>query len=178
MLKLKLKIMFIIALLIITVSGCKAANVEINADYPHYDDLDSMILHADTIIEGKILAITVENLNINSNPEEVEELLYTIYDVEVIKVFRGETKKKEIIQIKQLGGETENLIVTTEDKSNIKKDLSYLFFLATYKDSPASLINPKQGAYLIKDGKYIEDNDNKIKINKELLEQKLKNLNN
>lgn len=171
MLKLKKEIIsIVIALLILTITGCKSV-VKIHADYPHYDDLDSMILNADTIIEGKILSIAVVG-------SEQEGILYTVYDVEVIKNFRGKIKSKEVIKIKQLGGETKDLVVTTDEKANLKKDSSYLFFLVTYEDSPASLINPTQGAYLLEDGKYIEHNGNKIKINRGILEQRIKDIDN
>ncbi|SES68903.1 hypothetical protein [Anaerobranca gottschalkii] len=172
MLKLKKEIISIvvIALLILTITGCKSV-VKVHIIYPLYDDLDSMILSADTIVEGKILSMTVVG-------SEQEGVLYTVYDVEIITNFKGKFNSKEVIKIKQVGGETKDLVVTTDERVNLKKDLTYLLFLVTYEDSPASLINPTQGAYLLEDGKYIEHNDNKIKINREILKQRIKEIGN
>ncbi|TYQ18006.1 UNVERIFIED_CONTAM: hypothetical protein Cloal_0402 [Acetivibrio alkalicellulosi] len=178
----KRKTIIVLILIMLISTGCSQTKekVFVNVDYPYYEDLDSMVAIADTIIEGKILSSRVEMLDLSNNMYDYvndEKLnpgstynstktMYTIYDVEITKIYKGDIKsKKEIVEIKQLGGETKELTVISSDKADIKKDSTYLFFLSTYDNVPASLINPTQGYYLVKENQFIGSDTNKIKIN-------------
>lgn len=135
--------------------------VTLSADYPKYDSLENLVDRADTIIQGKIIDSTYSELNITQDVDSDDEYLnpggekddstfpYTIYTVEISEVYKGNLKAKETIQIKQLGGVIGNVEYVLEEPSNINldKNKNFLFFLETYSNSPASLLNPLQATY-------------------------------
>ena len=55
--------------------------------------------------------------------------------------------------MKQLGGTIDRVHYVQEDAMTIEIGNTYIMFLETYENSPASLINPIQGIYEYKDGK-------------------------
>lgn len=144
--------------------------VTLSADYPKYDSLENLVDRADTIIKGKIIGSTYSELNITEKNKSDDEFLnpggetdhstipYTIFTVEIEKTYKGNAGQKDTIQIKQLGGTIGNTEYVLEDEADAKLEegKKYVFFLETYPDSPASLLNPIQASY------EYDDNDNII----------------
>ncbi|MCL2320986.1 MAG: hypothetical protein FWC47_02640 [Oscillospiraceae bacterium] len=198
----KLKLFFIGCIsLIIAISGillitsnnttAKTQKVAIYADYPSYDNLQNLIDKADTIIKGKVIDFNYSYLNIIEKPESDNEFLnpggekdtssipYTIFTVEINKVYKGSVNKKDIIEIKQLGGTLGNIEYIDKNAAKLNIGGNYIFFLETYPNSPASLLNPIQGSYEYDNNDNIIPNKgNKINFNIKDLDLKMKDLNN
>lgn len=152
--------------------------VEINASYRWYDHLDELSKDADLIIEGKIIDSQVVYLDLvmkvdkndpflNPNIDGIippDYILHTVHDVEILHKYKDKSKVQErkVIQVKQLGGETDTTIYHGEDP--LKKDATYIMFLATYPAHPADLLNPEQGAYEVIDNSIISHEENHIKL--------------
>jgi hypothetical protein len=182
----KLKLFFIgCACFIIAITGIfltsknttKMQKVIISADYPVYENLENLNDKADTIIKGKIIDFTYSQLNIYQKPQSDDEYLnpggeidnslmpYTIFTVEIKQTYKGNINKVDIIKIKQPGGIIGNTEYVNEDNAKLKKGNNYVFFLETYPNSPASLLNPIQASYEYDDYDNIIPNEqNKIKF--------------
>lgn len=160
-----------------------------SASYPTYTNVEELIGRSNLIIEGTIIDSNFETINITQNPTDPsdeksnpgigahEQMLtpYTVYDVEVHKVYKGNVAAKDIIQVKQLGGEDANNIYVLEDSLKLKKQDKVIMFLETYDNAPASLLNPIQALYQIQDDKIIKHEKNAIKLElKDLLNIKQK----
>lgn len=61
----------------------------------HYSSPEDMISHSDLIIRGKM---------IKSSPENRSGMIFSMEDVEIIKVYKGNFNSKDIITILQTGG--------------------------------------------------------------------------
>ena len=81
-----------------------------------------------------------------------QSLPYTIYTVEVMQVYKGDVTVGNTIEMKQLGGTIDHVHYVQEDAMTIEIGNTYIMFLETYENSPASLINPIQGIYEYTDG--------------------------
>ena len=81
-----------------------------------------------------------------------QSLPYTIYTVEVMQVYKGAVTVGNTIEMKQLGGTIDHVHYVQEDAMTIEIGNTYIMFLETYENSPASLINPIQGIYEYTDG--------------------------
>lgn len=135
--------------------------VIISADYPNYETLENLVDRADTIIKGKIIDFTYSELDITQEVNSDDEYLnpggeiddsttpYTIYTIEIEKAYRGDYAENDVIEVKQPGGILGNVEYVLEDSidAKLEKEHKYVFFLETYADSPASLLNPSQASY-------------------------------
>lgn len=135
--------------------------VVLSADYPKYDNLENLVEKADTIIKGKITHTEVKELNITeevpaddpylnpSGKKDISTLPYTIFSVEIERTYKGDVKENTTIQVKALGGTIEDTeyILEDGDHTNLETGKKYVFFLETYPNSPASLLNPTQSSY-------------------------------
>ena len=151
--------------------------VTISADYPKYDNLENLVEKADTIIKGKVIDYTYSDLNVTEESQPDDELQnpggekdnstipYTIFTVEIEEAYKEE---KDTIQIKTLGGIVGDTEYVLEDSSgsNIEEGKKYVFFLETYANSPASLLNSTQSSYeydehgnIIRQGKEMGQNE-------------------
>jgi len=159
--------------------------VLIDASFPKYNSLGELENRADMIIEGRILSSTFKFLNVAQKPSDPSDerlnpgtdpadsplIPYTIYDVEIDKVYKGDVTEKETIQVKQVGGENQKMIFKVNDSTELKVSGDYIMFLAAFEDSPASLLNPIQGSYELVDNQIIANDKNTIKLNFKDLKQ-------
>lgn len=182
----KLKLLYIFALIGIAIGAATFLNnknttavekVYMSYDYPSYKNFESLTERADTIIKGKIVDFKYTEINITQEVNSDDEKLnpggkkdestvpYTIYTVEVYKTFKGNINKKETIEVKEPGGIINNTEYLNEHSANLKKGKQYVFFLETYPEAPASLLNPIQASYEYDSNEnIIPKEDNKIKI--------------
>lgn len=144
--------------------------IVISADYPKYDTLENLVNRADTIVKGKIIDFKYSELNITQEVNTDDEYLnpggemddsttpYTIYMIEIEKAYKGKYTENDVIEVKQLGGISGNVEYILEESIDpkLEKEHNYVFFLETYSDSPASLLNPLQASY------EYDENDNII----------------
>lgn len=169
-------------------SGCAgSSNKEViyYTDYPYYDSIEEAKNKADMIIEGTILSTKTVTLDpaqkltdeekkdpglYPGGPEESSSFVYTIYQVEVVSKYKGEVEKGDTIEFKRLGGTEANVHYVEEDAMNMEIGETYILFLETYPDSPASLINPIQGVYKCEGNEIIRHEKNTIDLKIEDLE--------
>jgi hypothetical protein len=122
-------------------------------EYPHYDSVDHLSETASDIVKGRIIDSRVEEIDIRINPNQSEDsseepLIYTVYTIKVNDVYKGINSIGDTIQIKQLGGETEERIQISEASLELGKTSDYVFFLQSYDGLPASILNQSQSTYL------------------------------
>ena len=77
---------------------------------------------------------------------ETEAIPYTLYTIDVEKVYKGPLKEPTIT-IKRPGGKFENNEYITENAPEILTGRDYLFIAESYENSYPSLLNPTQSAY-------------------------------
>jgi hypothetical protein len=142
--------------------------VTISSEYPEYSNQDGMEKSADLIIRGTIESSEERLIDIAAKPRNSLEdtggnagdtiYPYIVSKVNIIEVYKGKHKYKsgDQIELKQLGGEKDNLTYIEED--TVKMDPGeeeYIFFLKTYNDVPASLLSMSQGVFTVKGDKAI-----------------------
>jgi hypothetical protein len=141
-----------------------------SADWPIYKDVTELTEAANVILLGKVTDISFQVLDDRTArppSEETEEWnrsLNTIYDVDVITSYKGDSL--ENIKVRMLGGQKgvrveEQLAALGEDAENgipimegmpeIKIGETYLFVLYQYKDTMPTLVNVGQGVYELHD---------------------------
>lgn len=193
-------ILMTLCLVLMTVGGCSANDADgsqkketsentvvVKADYSFYQTLDEAASKADLIIKGEVISSETRMLNIvvdsssENNPElnpggtvDATPLPYLVSKIKVTERYKGDVEKGDVVEIKQLGGEFEGTQYISEDSAAVlQENAPYVLFLSTYNDSPASLINPFQGAYTIDGDKLAAGPDN---ILKDVTLQDLENL--
>jgi len=177
-----------------SLSGC-GVNATISSDYPYYSDIDSLLKEADIIIVGDIVKSNkAQKININADKEKAklnreEDLeIYTVSDVKIKEVIKGDLKEGNSIKIKELGdkdGIADSEIV--KNGGYLKDNTEHIFFLKSYENiipgMPYSLLNPIQGrigfvddkAKVFSDNTLFKDSANKIDVLKEIKDKVKKN---
>lgn len=138
-------------------------------DWVWYASADELIEASDKVILGTVTNVSFQILDLRTGKVPgagVEDncFLYTIYDIDTIKTYKGEPKEKE--QVRIMGGvegayEDEQIAVLGQQeqvsipylegiKKRIRKGETCLFMLAEYDDALPTIVNP-QGIYNIKD---------------------------
>ncbi|MCI2257016.1 hypothetical protein L2D08_22065 [Domibacillus sp. PGB-M46] len=165
--------------------------VDYSLDYPRYTTQTELEQASDLIVEGNVLDSKVESVNISlpndsndlrENPtlgtekevrEEETEFLYTISQVKVAQVYKGDNVQiGDVVEVKQLSGGSDGVTYTEENSNPIKPKNEYIMFLATFPNEiPYSLVNPEQGSYQKENGKYKAHQNNKIKLDVEKLKK-------
>lgn len=95
----------------------------------YVDSIDRLYKDADLVIQGKVLGSKVEWMSHTSKPTaDGAKLLTTIFTVEIVNYYKGNTDKK-LIEVMQLGGETETEIYLYEDLPKINNNTEYIMIL-------------------------------------------------
>lgn len=145
--------------------------VLIQADYLQYDNAKELVDSADLVFTGQVNNVAYEMLNIRSDqgpdPEtgldDQDDLLpYTIFEIEIEEVLKGEYKEKTI-QIKRLGGIHDNVEYLLMDATEIQEGQSYLFTTHIYDDYP-SLVNADQSVYNLNSSMGLTSDDDHITL--------------
>lgn len=155
-----LSLFFVIFLLVSSLTGC-ARKLTIHADYPYYSNINDLTNSANIVISGKVKNVNKgnklyidkgpEDKNIDSNKKDNEGMIYTVSEIEVTDVIKGNLKVGDKIKVKQLGGTYDNVTYKVDDMTYLQKGKEYVLFLQTYEDidpnEPYCLLNPVQ-AYM------------------------------
>lgn len=143
----------VITILAVNKFGVKGTIV---ADYPYYSSIEELVEASDLIIVCKAVESgRVEKISIAHDGKNDDDsvFVYTLSDVEILKVIKGNYNEGDKITIKQLGdykGTQDD--ITKKIDGYIKSDTEYLLFLKVYNETPCSAVNPGQGIVEIKDG--------------------------
>lgn len=113
--------------------------VRSSADYPEYEDAESLVKASDAIFSGIVLDITKEDLCV-SKGKDAEKLPYIIYEVKMDTLYKGQVTE-EVLKIKHFDTRSE------EDVPRIAKGVPYLFLVEVYDDSYPSLVNADQSFF-------------------------------
>lgn len=150
--------------MLLLVTACASqegpTTILVSQDFPHYKSVEGLSEKADAIIKGKVVNTRVEaindmikseskneELNPSGNPP-IEENIYTVYTIEIEEAFKGNYKPGDKLDFKELGGQIGDLTLVAENSADISSENEYIFFLATYVNTPASLLNSIQSLYL------------------------------
>ncbi len=126
----------------------------IQADYPEYESPEDIYEVSDLIISGTIINQRYENLNIltdngkesDTGLKESSEIPYTIYEIRISEIFKGECVE-DTIYVKCPGGIINGVKYVSSITENLAEEKKYLFLLKTFDDSYPSLINDTQSYY-------------------------------
>ena len=125
--------------------------VKIHSDYPHYNNLRHLSETADDIVMGTIVDSRVDELFIMYDLDGRlldEGLIYTIYTLHILDVYKGMHEIGDYIEIKQPGGENDRGVIYVADQPALNIRENYVFFLASYDNIvPACYLNPTQSIY-------------------------------
>lgn len=115
----------------------------ISADYKEYSLAQELVADADWIFSGTVKNIIYENLNIGTTSDRDSFMPYTIFEIDVSKVYKGDIKDKTVY-IKRLGGISDFTICEVAGAPKIEYGNRYLFVAETFENSYPSLLNLNQ----------------------------------
>lgn len=149
----------------------------IHADYPQYDTAKDLVDSADLVFSGTVKSIEYKMLDIkmeqgadsDTGLVEAESIPYSIYEISVEKVLKGENTDSTLY-LKRPGGEFENETFVIEDATQVNVDGTYLFVAQTYPESYPSFLNASQASYDMNSSKSMTSANNSITLS-ELLTQ-------
>lgn len=160
--------------LVVALSGCSASagaaqqEVFYNAAYPAYASVSDIGAAADLVIEGTVTSSEVRELDIVMAPSDGSSedpklnpggeaqalpMVYTVHTVRVASVIKGKSSTNASIEVKELGGLLKGTLYRTSEGVVLKDQKVYVMYLKTYDGSPATLVNPLQGAYPVENGR-------------------------
>ncbi len=123
-------------------------------DYPYYPDVQSLTEAADVIVVGEVVkAREVKQLMVDrtANKKDKETTPYTLSELKVLEVIKGDVSVGDIITVKQLGDYKKHPEKTLYDVDGyLKTQQKQLAFLVAYAESPYSAVNPAQGIVEVK----------------------------
>ncbi|MER6826160.1 hypothetical protein ABT352_09240 [Streptosporangium sp. NPDC000563] len=182
------------AAVLLTACSAEQPTVSYHVDYPAYQSAAELYKKALLVVEVRLgdTARTVlekgipdsQNTDPLSNPNadapkagteaapQEEPLVTTVYPAQVVKVFKGEAKPGETIEVKELGGTLNGTKYEEAGASSLQRSRTYVLFLETYPNSPAALLNSEQGKYPIDAAGNLESlRENTIKLTRSDLEK-------
>ena len=126
----------------------------IQAEYPVYDTAEEIVDASDLVFSGTVTEINYESLNVKSETGadsetglvEATEIPYTIFDISIEKVYKGNVESSSI-SIKRPGGKIDGQFFVVEGTSTIEVGETYLFITQTYENAYPSLLNVTQASF-------------------------------
>jgi hypothetical protein len=131
------------AVTLVLVSACTGP-VTVVADYPSYETVAALFDKAIVVVE-----VDVSNDSRVTRDEELDGLVITVRTARVVTAYKGAMKVGESIDVKEMGGTLEGVEREEAGAVPLTGGARHVLFLETYPDSPASLLNPTQGRYLV-----------------------------
>lgn len=166
-----LRLLFLVAAtgVVTALSGCvsspggQAETVATVGDYPHYQSIDALERDADLIVEV-ILGESRYDVMLPDNtsddplvnpyagtdqepPLDDGAVPITVYSTTVTAVHHGGAAVGDVIDVKQMGGVVDGVTYEADTVASLSGHTSLLLFLATYSDSPASILGGSTGAF-------------------------------
>lgn len=135
----------------ITVDGTEKLYVHQNGNYSEYADAYELTDKATLIFSGAVDSKRCELLDIREVktgelPDE-EKILYTLYEISVDKVYKGQIDNEKIC-VKVSGGELEKgRYIYTGETVNLDIKSKYLFLASDHNNEYPNLINANQSVY-------------------------------
>jgi hypothetical protein len=181
---------------VLLVASCSPAtqpqdSVVYYPDYPGYETGKDLFTQATAVVEGRVSTqartekmtpvAPADLTDPEQNPqygapagaqaEEPGPVVITVRTVEIVKVFKGDLKPGDTVEIKELGGQVDGVSYVEHEATPLVKEKTYALFLQTYPNAPASLLNSQQGKYLVTGASgYASMPGNKITLSRTALE--------
>ena len=182
-------IVFAIGIIMFTFSGCgnnpnkSSANIRyFEVDWPYYDTVDALLEKASDVFEGKIVNIlfktidTVTGKVTDSINRDAHSWLYTVYEIETTKVYKGDNSERKYISIiggmpnykedeqikvmKNCGIADDNCsIPVLQKRKALDIDSSYLFVACDLGGEYLYVVNIDQFAFEIYESKSADKTD-------------------
>lgn len=135
-------------------SGKAKSVTVLQVDYPKYSTAEELVESSDLVFTGTVKNIEYQMMDVSTGEEpeedtgfaENEEMPYTLYAIDVDKVYKGSVDSSAII-VKRAGGSFGDVEYAVENASEISKGKKYLFVTETYEDAYPSLLNADQSSY-------------------------------
>ena len=177
-----MKKIFVVTLVLLLVACNQSIYREYHTDYPYYQTFEDMMDKADSIFEGEVLTSAAYSIDLNAGDDFMKPLhdneqpanddfVYTVYEINVLTVYKGELDINARIKIKVLGGVVGNDVYTDLKSVRFEDGNKFMFLTVSFTNElmPWSLINPEQGYYQIIDDLYIKNTQNSVEIDMGLL---------
>ena len=140
----------------------------LQTDYPEYHTAGELVESSDLVFTGTVRNIEYQMIDIRTDKEpdentgcaDDEGTPYTLYTIDVDKVYKGSIESSTII-IKRAGGSFGSDEYVVENASEIAKGKKYLFVTETYEDTYPSLLNADQSSYDMDTPQTIMDGEEK-----------------
>lgn len=141
-----------VALAVPTMAACgdPERTVHYAGDWPFYESLDDLYGRADLVIEAKVEVHDGSReifADDDADRRSGTGLVYSIFRVAVVQVFKGAAKTGDVIEVKQPGGVHDRVSYQAEQTTYLQVGTGYVLFLLLYGEVPASTLNPEQGQY-------------------------------
>jgi len=143
-------------------SACAAQNtVGIAATYPEMATAQILYAQASTVIIGTVSQSKAQQIDIadhtptddpqlnpggDSNPVYAP---YTIHQVKITRVVKGNVKVGDTISVGELGGVIGNTNYKTDEGILMQDGKTYLLFLQNFANAPYGLLNPVESVYQV-----------------------------
>ena len=135
-------------------SGEEKSVTVLQADYPQYNTAEELVESSNLVFTGTVKNIEYQMIDVGTGegPDEDtgfvdnEEIPYTLYTIDVDKVYKGSIDSSSII-VKRAGGSFGDEEYVVENASEISKGKNYLFVTKIYEDTYPSLLNADQSSY-------------------------------
>ncbi|MCI8634595.1 MAG: hypothetical protein HFJ05_03205 [Eubacterium sp.] len=126
----------------------------LQADYPKYNTAEELVEYSNLVFTGTVKNIEYQMIDVSTDKEpdedtgfvDDEEMPYTLYTIDVDKVYKGSIESSTII-VRRVGGIFGSDEYIVENASEIAKGKKYLFVAKTYEDTYPSLLNADQSSY-------------------------------
>lgn len=128
--------------------------IVLQADYPKYNTAEELVESSDLVFTGAVKNIEYQMIDVSTDKGadkdtgfvDGEEMPYTLYTIDVDKVYKGSIESSTII-VKRAGGSFGSGEYVVENASEIEKGKNYLFVTETYEGTYPSLLNADQSSY-------------------------------
>lgn len=157
------------AMLVLVAPAC-TKEVTSSAEYEHFETLEDMWRRANLVIEGR-LGADPEVLVLAGN-----DYPHTMHDVEVLRTWKGDAEPGETIQVKEeVSVSYRGVRYRVEDEAPLTPGETYLLFLDDFPcyegETPAALVNPREGQYLLRNGEPVASELNSFEVTEPDLER-------
>lgn len=140
----------------------------LQADYPEYNTAEELVESADLVFTGIVKNIEYQMLDVSTDEgadedtgfADDEKTPYTLYTIDVDKVYKGSVESSAIV-VKRAGGSFGSDEYVVENASEIAKGKNYLFAAETYEDAYPSLLNADQSSYDVDAPQNVMDGEEK-----------------
>ncbi|MGI5237295.1 hypothetical protein [Dactylosporangium sp. CA-139066] len=138
-------------------------------EYQHFDTAKDLFGRATLVLEGRVTEKSrtaevgtmapADPRDPKQNPlagapgnagkgPKAQPVVVTVHSVQVVKVYKGHAGVGQEIEVKELGGALDGVSYReVEGPPPLRAGTTYVLFLETYPDAPASLLNSSQAKF-------------------------------